>query len=69
MYTLYTGIVTKLITDDAQYRKVLNGSQEGFMRGRNTHRQLYQMVFVIEDATLTYQPLHALYLDFENTFG
>jgi hypothetical protein len=68
-YKLYTGTVTKLLTDDAEYRKVLNGSKEGFRRGRNTHRQLSHMLFAIEDATLIGQPLHVLYLDFENAFG
>ena len=29
-YKLYTAVVTKLKTDDAEYIGVLNGSQEGF---------------------------------------
>ena len=68
-YKLYTAVVTRLMTDDAEYRSVLNGSQEGFRRGRNTHRQLEQMILAIEDAQLSQQPLHVLYLDFENAFG
>jgi hypothetical protein len=68
-YKLYTAVVTRLMTDDAEYRSVLNSSQEGFRRGRNTHGQLEQMILAVEDAQLSQQPLHVLYLDFENAFG
>jgi hypothetical protein len=46
-YTLWTAVVTRLMTDDAEYGSVLDGSQEGFRRGRNTHRHLSQMLLAI----------------------
>jgi len=68
-YKLWTAVVTRLLTDDTEFRKVLHGSQEGFRRQRNTLNQLSTMMLTIEDAHLSGQELHIMYIDFANAFG
>jgi hypothetical protein len=69
IYKLWTAVITRLLTDDTEFQKVLHGSQEGFRRKRNTLRQLSTMMVTIQDAQLSGKTLHVMYIDFENAFG
>jgi hypothetical protein len=68
IYKLWTGVVTRLVSDDSEERGVFHGAQEGFRRKKSTSRQLEQMMMALEDAHLSGQELHVLYIDFEDAF-
>ncbi|GIL48950.1 hypothetical protein Vafri_5443, partial [Volvox africanus] len=44
-------------------------AQEGFLRYRNTERQIQNLIHAIEDAGLTRQDLYTLYIDFSSAFN
>jgi hypothetical protein len=69
IYKLWTALVTRLLVDYAEQHSILQSCQEGFRRGKNTARQLSRMMLAIEDAHLTGNELHVMYIDFENAFG
>ena len=62
-------MVTRLLVDYAEQHSILQSCQEGFRRGKSTARQLSRMLLAVEDAHMTGNELHAMYIDFENAFG
>ena len=69
IYKLWTSIVTTLMSDFAEEHNILHEGKEGFRRHRNTERQIQMLLGVLEDAKLTKQDIHLLYMDFTNAFG
>ena len=61
MYKLWTGLVQECMNMNADPYNILANSQEGFMRYRNTMRQLHRLVTVLSGAKLSEQNLFMLY--------
>ena len=69
LYKLWTGIVTECLTTYAEEFNLLSSSQEGFRAGKNTIRQLQNVMNVMSDAKLCRQDLFVLYVDFSSAFN
>jgi hypothetical protein len=69
LYKLWTSCVTKVLSDYAEEHNILQDSQQGFRRVRNTRKQINRLLTVIEDARLEHNELHVMYIDFKNAFG
>ena len=55
MYKLWTGLIQERMNVAADHYNILNNSQEGFRRYRNTMHQLLTLVSVQSDAKLSEQ--------------
>jgi ribonuclease HI len=69
MYKLWTSLITVSIGDIAPELALFSEAQEGFLRYRNTERQIQNLLHVIEDAGLTRKDLYVLYVDFSSAFN
>jgi len=69
LYKLWTSLVTVSIGDVAPELTLFSEAQEGFLRYRNTERQIQNLLHVIEDAGLTRKDLYLLYVDFSSAFN
>ena len=66
---LWTGLFAMALTDHSEYHQCLSTTQEGFRKGKNTHRQASTLLNTIEDAQVTAQNLYLLYIDFSAAFN
>jgi hypothetical protein len=69
LYKLWTSHITIAIGDVAPELGLFSEAQEGFLRYRNTERQILNLMHAIEDAALTRQDLYAVYIDFSSAFN
>ncbi|KAK3273251.1 hypothetical protein CYMTET_18497 [Cymbomonas tetramitiformis] len=69
LFKFYTAMLAKMLADFCEINGILAEAQEGSRTKRNTLRQLTRITNAIEDANVSKQELHALYVDFENAYG
>lgn len=69
MYKLWTGLIQRGLSKYAEHYDILSSSQEGFRGGKNTIRQLHNLINVLSDAKITQQNLYMLYIDFSSAFN
>ncbi|GIL52451.1 hypothetical protein Vafri_8327, partial [Volvox africanus] len=69
LYKLWTSLITVSIGEVAPEIALFSEAQEGFLRYRNTERQIQNLIHAIEDAGLTRQDLYTLYVDFSSAFN
>lgn len=69
VYKLWTSLLTRVLSDYAWRHKIIGDSQEGFLEGRNTHRQLRNVLNALEDAKHSSQNIYLLYIDFTSAFN
>ena len=65
---LWTSCITLAMSDYADKHKLMHHAQEGFLRERNTIRQLTHWIALIEHSHLKKTPFYGLYVDFVNFF-
>lgn len=68
LYMLWTSVLTDTLMSFSEQHSLLNSSQEGFRPGRNTHRQLSNVINALEDAARTKQDIYLLFIDFSAAF-
>jgi hypothetical protein len=69
VYKLWTSLVTRVLSDYAERNSIIGDSQEGFRGGRNTHRQLANLLNALEDAKHTNRNIYVMYVDFSSAFN
>lgn len=69
IYKLWTSTVTSVLSTYAEAHNMLSSAQEGFRAHKNTGRQLRNLVQLIEDAALTGNNMHMLYVDLSSAFN
>jgi ribonuclease HI len=69
LYKLWTANMTTAITNYAMQAGILHNTQEGGLPGRNTHRQIRNLLNAIEDAYLTKRDIYCLFVDFSAAFN
>jgi len=69
VFKLYTSLIADMLGDFCETQGILAQAQEGSRKQRNTLRQLTRVTNAIEDANLSGQELHGMYIDFENAYG
>jgi hypothetical protein len=69
MYKLWTGVLTEVLSTQAERYQVMSACQEGFRPYRNTIRQLTTVVNVLEDARLHQQDVYMMFIDFTSAFN
>ena len=69
IYKLYTSLVTLNIVLFSEQTHIFTEAQEGYLRQRNTERQIQNILHAIEDAALTSRDLILLYVDFTSAFN
>jgi hypothetical protein len=69
LYKLYTSHITLNIVLYSEQAHIFTEAQEGYLRQRNTERQLQNVLHAIEDAGLTSRDLFLLYIDFTSAFN
>ena len=69
MYKLWTGMLTEVMSQQAESHQMMSSCQEGFRPYRNTARQLEMVVNVLEDARLHQHDLYMLFVDFTSAFN
>ena len=69
MGKLWTSLVSITLAHFSEYTGILSSAQEGFRANRGTHRQLTNLLHIIEDAALTNQDLYIAYFDFSSAFN
>jgi hypothetical protein len=69
IYKLYTRVLTYSLGTICETHNILSYNQEGFRQGKNTIRQLHNLLTVIEDAAISKKDLYMLYVDFSNAFN
>ena len=53
----------------AEYYDIPSSQQEGFRPGRNTIRQVQNMMNMLSDARISKQDIHMTYIDFSSAFN
>jgi hypothetical protein len=66
---VWTGLLTVALTDYSENHQCLSSVQEGFRKGKNTHRQISTLLNTIEDAQITGKNIYTLYIDFTAAFN
>ena len=69
LYKLWTSNVTYVMMHHALRHRIILRCQEGGIIGRDTRRQLRNLINVFEDAHHTEQDLDCMYVDFSNAFN
>eukprot|EP00854_Cymbomonas_tetramitiformis_P034128 gene34128-biopygen14910 len=69
VFKLYTSQIASMLSTFCETQGILALAQEGSREKRNTLRQLTRVTNAIEDANVSGQELHGLYVDFENAYG
>jgi endonuclease/exonuclease/phosphatase family metal-dependent hydrolase/ribonuclease HI len=69
MYKLWTGVLTEVLSTQAERYQVLSACQEGFRPYKNTIRQLSMVVNVLEDAKLHQHDVYMMFVDFTSAFN
>jgi ribonuclease HI len=69
LYKLYTSLITLNTVLFSELANVFTEAQEGYLRQRNTERQIHSVLHAIEDAALTGRDLMMLYVDFTSAFN
>ena len=69
VYKLWTSLLTEVLAEYAETQRILGDSQEGFRRGRNTQRQLANLLNALEDAKHTRRNIYLMYVDFSSAFN
>ena len=69
MGKLWTSLVSTTLAHFSEYTGILSSAQEGFRANKGTHRQLTNLIHIIEDAALTNQDLYIAYFDFSSAFN
>ena len=66
---LWTAMVSSTLAHFSEHTGILSSAQEGFRANKGTHRQLTNLIHIIEDAALTNQDLYIAYFDFSSAFN
>ena len=69
LYKLWTANVTCVLSTYASATQMLSESQEGFRSGRNTKRQIRNLVNALEDAHHHKHDILGCYIDFSSAFN
>ncbi|GLC61481.1 hypothetical protein PLESTB_001761100 [Pleodorina starrii] len=69
LYKLWTSLITLSTSKFAPSADLFSEAQEGFLKHRNTERQILNLLHSIEDAGLTRRDLYILYVDFSSAFN
>ncbi|KXZ43206.1 hypothetical protein GPECTOR_98g790 [Gonium pectorale] len=67
LYKLYTSLITLNTVLFSEMAHIF--TEEGYLRQRNTERQIHNVLHAIEDAALTGRDLLMLYVDFTSAFN
>jgi len=69
LYKIWTGLLTRALTQYVETHNLLSSTQEGFRQGKSCPRQIRNLINAIEDAQLSTKNIYLLYIDLSAAFN